>query len=66
MLINLYSHLNGGGLAINPESLVLVTNDENDNTIFLPIGLEELKALGQDCIALANALTPAQQRSDNS
>ena len=66
MLINLYAHPDGGDIAINPESLVLVTNDENDNTIFLPIGLEELKALGQDCIALANALTPAQQRSDNS
>lgn len=66
MLINLYTHLSGGGVAINPESLVLVINDENDNTIFLPIDLEGLKALGQDCLDLANALTPTQQRSDNS
>ena len=65
MLINLYAHPDGGDIAINPESLVLVINDENDNTIFLPIDLEGLKALGQDCLDLANALTPAQQRSDN-
>ena len=65
MLINLYSHPDGGGISINTETHCLVIHDENENTIFLPIGWRDLELLGQGCQELSKVFIQAQQRGDN-